>query len=190
MTPADDFSDSNLTYMDWANKMVAEGKMTWAENQTEVQVVLTGDPSLGWRMKNFACGKLKGNINEIREAQKKFCKFLGRVESEVLEEVAVQMARGICEDNESCVTIGKIAMKSAGWLNGSALETPYCYLFWDDLYQKCGDAGGTAELLKITSHHHKHHSHHGHFSSHWYPEDSGATCPADTAKTKCERITF
>jgi hypothetical protein len=39
------------------------------------------------------CGKLKGKIGEIKEAQKRVCDFLGKVRSELLEEVAEHYLR-------------------------------------------------------------------------------------------------
>ncbi|KAJ7924738.1 hypothetical protein B0H13DRAFT_1863769 [Mycena leptocephala] len=205
MTAADDISDfPNLTYTEWVDTMVAAGKLAWATNQTEV---FYPDPSstdgdkgteidaahskVGWKLKNWACGKLTSKGEHWKYAQKHTCDFIKNVEGRAVDSMIWKGIRSYCHHEDQgfeCDATIAFVLKFSNTYAGFA--SPYCLLFFDDMFQHCHEKGGTAEMIHTTNHAGHHHTHQGHLNALFHRADSGDTCPADTTKAKCKRVPF
>jgi hypothetical protein len=142
---------------------------------------------VGWKLKNWACGKLTSKGEHWKYAQKHTCDFVKNVEGRAVDSMIWKGIRSYCHhENQGfeCDATIAFVLKFSNAYAGfeSDFASPYCLLFFDDMFQHCHEKGGTAEMI--------HHNHKGHFSALFHRADSGDTCPADTTKTKCKREPF
>lgn len=199
MTFADRFSNSDLDFETWSNKMVSEGKMFFPEKRS-ARIDLSGvsnrrdnwwgHDSTAWLdIDSIICGGLEPLYQEFEAGKAKFCKFLEEFASNTLIATDMFILGGVCSGGTGCSWYTWLAFDAADhMLRGISRDV--CGPIFTEIHNECGGKGGNAVVqmheinLDLLGAETK--TQVGHISSQFWDEDLGATCPADTASKVCK----
>ncbi|KAF2715890.1 hypothetical protein K431DRAFT_299118 [Polychaeton citri CBS 116435] len=202
MTLSDSFSNSGMEYMDWANKMVAEGKMRWPDKRqndvvairNSTRVSLVRRQPTGFNLQNVVCGYVEGRLDQYSQANTTFCQFIGNsyaLDAQLI--LGYEIFKGaLCDDvmdgeDEDCILQAQLASKTAGYI-ADIVNYAICGALFEDLNSYCsGATGGSAQVVINDS---NGTSLQGNIEMQFYENDSTATCPAPSAATTCAATSF
>jgi hypothetical protein len=177
MTTVDGFRNSGLDYMDWANKMVAEGKMYWPANRTS-RLSVDDQFDIG----NIVCEIIVGDASSKANAETKFCNNLQVYSSNTLLLAEYILEGGLCEDNGNCELLMQIGFQVGGIFLNNVVGT-YCTLAYAAIAQDCDGAGnGGAAAIEVNGVA-------GEIFSLWDDANQNS-CSANTQTTVCQQSTF
>lgn len=178
MTTADRFSGSDLDYMTWANKMVAEGKMYWPNNPSTLEIRAS---QATFSLTNIACGFIGASQPTYQEGEAKFCDLVKKYASLNLLAAEYFLQDLVCQGHEECSFLLDMSLEVAGGFAQDAIPS-ICAPIFEELYNNChGAVGGSAQVTVSDSHG----TQTGSVQAQFYANDPGATCPANTATNVC-----
>ena len=150
-------------YTVWVNDQVEKGLMRWPNTTSSL------DKRAGWDIHDMACGVVLGHSGEYDKGKKKMCGLIKRYSSGILLISEYILQDGLCDDNQSCTMILRIAFQAGGEYVDSKIPS-WCDAIFAAVWKDCGHTGGTGQL-QIGSET-------GTVEARFYNYDPGATCPA------------
>lgn len=180
--PSDRFANSDLSYADWSNKMVAENKM-YRPNVTSFSIKT---PQATYTLSGIACGFIGASNPLYVEGEQRFCNSLQAYGSAILLEAAYLLKDGLCEDNVDCTMLIAISTIVAGAFVSDGIAN-VCTQIFDELYNNCNAATGGSGQLTIED---SEGQQTGTVEADFYANDEGATCPANTDTAVCTAALF
>ncbi len=179
MTAADRYPLSGLDYTTWSNKMVSEGKMTWPTTSSE-STEQVSPLALPWNLKSVACSTLGANKILYSAGEAQFCRLVRQYVGGVLHGAQVIMTNELC-NGEGCVMFIDVSFGVGGAFVRHGIPE-ICEHLFEAIWRDCKGTGGSAELTIG--------SETGFVDAAFYPDDTSATCPADTRTDVCRKVVF
>ncbi|KAL3482215.1 hypothetical protein BJX99DRAFT_217534 [Aspergillus californicus] len=134
--------------MTWAQQMVDEGIMYWADSNSTATIAAT---RAAFQLKKIACGFLEATQNDYEDGRNHFCQLVYSQARVTLLGGEYIMQDGLCQGAEDCTMVLNVAFGVAGGLARDALPS-VCEPIFDELWRSCnGNVGGIGELSVMDS---------------------------------------